>query len=76
MEERRHDEHKEELPGNVVQGDGAGDEDDDVGEIETHHAEGGALAADMGWENSEERKVSIFWVLMLSRAAICLLGDV
>ena len=37
MEERWDDQDEEELPADVVEGDWASDEDDDVGEVEAHH---------------------------------------
>ena len=51
VEEGRHDEDEEELPLDLVQADGTGDQDDDVGEVETHHAEGRTLTADVSWED-------------------------
>jgi hypothetical protein len=47
----RDDEDKEELPGYLIEGDWARNKEDDVGEVEAHHAETGALGADMGGED-------------------------
>ena len=51
VQNRWTDQHEEELPLDLVQSDRACDEDDDVSEVEAHHAEACALAADVGWED-------------------------
>lgn len=50
MEEGRDYEYEEKLPGDLVKSDRSGNEEDEAGKIETHHAETGALRSDMGWE--------------------------
>jgi hypothetical protein len=47
VEEGRDEEDEEESPGDLVEGDWSGDEDDDVGEIESHHGEGCALGSNV-----------------------------
>ncbi len=45
------DEDEEELPRDDVEGDGAGDQDDDAGRVQTDHADGHALGADVRRED-------------------------
>ena len=50
VEEGWYYEDEEELPLDLVQADRAGNQDNDVGEIETHHTEGSTLTANVSWE--------------------------
>ena len=61
MQERRADHHEEELPLDLGEGDRAGDEDDDIGQVQTHHAEAGALGTDMCWEDLGAASRSVSW---------------
>jgi hypothetical protein len=45
------DQHEEKSPADVVEGDGAGDQEDNVCEVETTHADSHALAADVSRED-------------------------
>jgi hypothetical protein len=47
MEGRGDDEYEEELPSNVVESDGAGNEQDDIREVQAAHADCHALTPDM-----------------------------
>ncbi len=40
VEESRHDQHEEELPGDPLEGNWSGDEDDQAGKVETLRIEG------------------------------------
>lgn len=45
------DEHKEELPVNIVQGDRPRHQDDDIGQVESTHAHGHTLGTNVRWKD-------------------------
>lgn len=51
MQRGGNDQHKEELPSDLVERDRARHKENDVGEIQAGHADAHTLTANMGWED-------------------------